>query len=56
MDIYGQLDNLLGKIYGHTMSAEQTYVADSEFKDISVNDMLYCKKDGRDSRNIDNCD
>ncbi len=39
MDIYGQLDNLLGKIYGHTMSAEQTYVADSEFKDISVNDM-----------------
>ena len=39
MDVYGQLDNLLGKIYGHTMSAEQTYVADSEFKDISVNDM-----------------
>lgn len=39
MDVYGQLDNLLGKIYGQTMSAEQTYVADSEFKDISVNDM-----------------
>lgn len=39
MDVYGQLDNLLGKIYGHTMSAEQTYVAGSEFKDISVNDM-----------------
>lgn len=39
MDVYGQLDNLLGKIYGHTMSAEQSYVAESEFRDISVNDM-----------------
>lgn len=39
MDAYGQLDNLLGRIFGHTMSAEQSYVAESEFRDISVNDM-----------------
>lgn len=39
MDVYGHLDDLLGRIFGHTMSAEQAYVAESEFKNISVNDM-----------------
>lgn len=53
MNVYGQLEDLLGRIFGHTLSVQQAYVAESEFKNISVNDMHIIAAIGmRTSRNM----
>ena len=53
MNVYGQLEDLLGRIFGHTLSVQLAYVAESEFKNISVNDMHIIAAIGmRTSRNM----
>lgn len=39
MDAYGELCILLNRVFDHHAGLEQKYVADSEFQDITVNDM-----------------